>query len=182
MWGGYQGEGAKTVIPSKAYAKFSTRLVPNQDPAKIAKLVEKHVRKLLPKTVHCKFEVLSTGKPWVAPYQDKIFHVAQEALGKGFGKKAVFIREGGSIPFVTQMHDTFKVPCVLIGFGLPDENAHARMNTCRSRTTTAASRPSRICTRTWLRCSRVALAFLAAAWRWERCPPPPVIPVRQRKG
>jgi len=125
IWGGYQGEGAKTVIPSKAYAKFSTRLVPNQNPAKIAKLVERHVRKLLPKTVHCKFEVLSMGKPWVAAYQDPIFHVAQAALQKGFGKKAVFIREGGSIPFVTQMHDTFKVPCVLIGFGLPDENAHA---------------------------------------------------------
>jgi acetylornithine deacetylase/succinyl-diaminopimelate desuccinylase-like protein len=125
MWGGYQGEGAKTVIPSKAYAKFSTRLVPHQKPAKIAKLVEKHIRKLLPKTVHCKFEVLSTGKPWVASYQDPIFKKAQSALEKGFGKKAVFIREGGSIPFVTQMHDTFKVPCVLLGFGLPDENAHA---------------------------------------------------------
>jgi acetylornithine deacetylase/succinyl-diaminopimelate desuccinylase-like protein len=125
MGGGYQGEGAKTVIPSKAFAKFSTRLVPNQDPGKIAKLVEKHVRKLLPKTVHCKFEVLSTGKPWVAPYTNPIFKKAQAALEKGFGRKAVFIREGGSIPFVTQMHDTFKVPCVLIGFGLPDENAHA---------------------------------------------------------
>src|SRR6195256_4010675 len=99
IWGGYQGE--------------------------IAKLVEKHIRKLLPKTVHCKFEVLSMGKPWVAPYHDPIFKKAQNALEKGFGTKAVFIREGGSIPFVTQMHDTFKVPCVLIGFGLPDENAHA---------------------------------------------------------
>ncbi len=125
IWGGYQGEGAKTVIPSKAYAKFSTRLVPDQNPKKIAKLVEAHVRKLLPRTVHCKFEVLSTGKPWVAAYQAPIFQIAQEALQTGFGKKAVFIREGGSIPFVTQMHDTFKVPCVLIGFGLPDENAHA---------------------------------------------------------
>ena len=125
VWGGYQGEGAKTVIPSKAYAKFSTRLVPNQDPEKIAKLVEKHVRKLLPKTVRCKFEVLSKGKPWVAPFHAPIFKTAQTALEKGFGKRAVFIREGGSIPFVTQMYDTFKVPCVLIGFGLPDENAHA---------------------------------------------------------
>src|ERR1700683_2074922 len=125
IWGGYQGEGAKTVIPSKAYAKFSTRLVPNQDPHKIARLVEKHIRKLLPKTVTCKFEVLSTGKPWTAPYNAAIFTKAQASLEKGFGKKAVFIREGGSIPFVTQMHDTFKVPCVLIGFGLPDENAHA---------------------------------------------------------
>ncbi|HKN60516.1 MAG TPA: dipeptidase [Candidatus Acidoferrales bacterium] len=125
IWGGYEGEGAKTVIPSKAYAKFSTRLVPNQDPAKIAKLVERHIRKLLPKTVTCKFEVLSTGKPWVAPYSHPIFQKAIQALESGFGRKASFIREGGSIPFVTQMHDTFNVPCVLMGFGLPDENAHA---------------------------------------------------------
>ena len=125
IWGGYLGEGAKTVIPSKANAKLSTRLVPNQEPAKIAKLVERHIRKLLPKTVRCNFEVLSTGKPWVAPYSHPIFQKAIHALESGFGKKAVFIREGGSIPFVTQMHDTFKVPCVLLGFGLPDENAHA---------------------------------------------------------
>ena len=125
IWGGYSGEGAKTVIPAKAYAKFSTRLVPNQDTGKISRLVEKHIRKLLPKTVTCKFEVLSTGKPWVASYSHPIFKKALGALEKGFGKKAVFIREGGSIPFVTQMHDTFKIPCVLIGFGLPDENAHA---------------------------------------------------------
>jgi acetylornithine deacetylase/succinyl-diaminopimelate desuccinylase-like protein len=125
IWGGYTGEGAKTVIPAKAFAKFSTRLVPNQDPKKIAKLVEKHVRALLPKSVTCKFEVLSMGKPWVASYSHPIFQTARRALEAGFGKKAVFIREGGSIPFVTQMHDTFKVPCVLLGFGLPDENAHA---------------------------------------------------------
>ena len=125
IWGGYMGEGQKTVIPSKAFAKISTRLVPNQKPEKIAAQVERHIRKLLPKMVRCKFEVLSTGKPWVAPYQHPIFQTAIHALQQGFGKKAVFIREGGSIPFVTQMHDTFKVPCVLIGFGLPDENAHA---------------------------------------------------------
>ncbi|MGH9731523.1 MAG: M20/M25/M40 family metallo-hydrolase, partial [Candidatus Acidiferrales bacterium] len=125
IWGGYTGEGSKTVIPSKAFAKISTRLVPNQNPAKIAKQVERHIRALLPKTVRCKFEVLSTGKPWVASYTHPIFQKAIHALEKGFGKKAVFIREGGSIPFVTQMHDTFKVPCVLLGFGLPDENAHA---------------------------------------------------------
>lgn len=125
FWGGYTGEGSKTVIPSKAFAKISTRLVPNQNPAKIAKQVERHIRRLLPKTVRCKFEVLSMGKPWVASYTHPIFQKAIHALEKGFGKKAVFIREGGSIPFVTQMHDTFKVPCVLLGFGLPDENAHA---------------------------------------------------------
>jgi acetylornithine deacetylase/succinyl-diaminopimelate desuccinylase-like protein len=125
IWGGYTGEGSKTVIPSKAFAKISTRLVPNQDPATIAKLVERHIRKLLPKSVTCDFHVLSMGKPWVAAYTHPIFQKAIHALEKGFGKKAVFIREGGSIPFVTQMHDTFKVPCVLLGFGLPDENAHA---------------------------------------------------------
>jgi acetylornithine deacetylase/succinyl-diaminopimelate desuccinylase-like protein len=125
IWGGYTAEGAKTVIPSKAHAKFSTRLVPRQDNDKIARAVERHVRKLLPKTVTCKFEVLSKGKPWVAPYTHPFFEVAHVALEKGFGKRAVFIREGGSIPFVTQMYDTFKVPCLLLGFGLPDENAHA---------------------------------------------------------
>ncbi len=125
IWGGYLGEGSKTVIPAKAYAKFSTRLVPSQNPAKIARQVERHVRQLLPKTVKCRFEVLSTSKPWVAPYAHPIFQKARQALEQGFGKKAVFIREGGSIPFVTQMHDTFGVPCVLLGFGLPDENAHA---------------------------------------------------------
>jgi len=125
IWGGYTGEGAKTVIPAKAHAKLSTRLVPDQDPAKIAKLVERHIRKLLPKTVTCKLEVVSTGAPWVASYTHPIFQKAIHALELGFGKKAVFIREGGSIPFVAQMRDTFKVPCVLLGFGLPDENAHA---------------------------------------------------------
>ena len=125
IWGGYTGEGAKTVIPSKAHAKLSTRLVPNQNPEKIAKLVERQIGKLLPKSVTCNFELLSAGKPWVAPYSHPIFQKAIHALQEGFGKKAVFIREGGSIPFVTQMHDTFKVPCVLMGFGLPDENAHA---------------------------------------------------------
>lgn len=125
IWGGYMGEGSKTVIPSKAHAKFSCRLVPNQSPEKITRAVERYIRKLLPKTVTCKFIVHSTGKPWVAPFTHPFFEVAHKALEKGFGKRAVFIREGGSIPFVTQMHDTFKVPCVLIGFGLPDENAHA---------------------------------------------------------
>ncbi|MFY9585699.1 MAG: dipeptidase [Candidatus Acidiferrales bacterium] len=125
IWGGYIAEGSKTVIPAKACAKFSTRLVPDQDPDKIARLVEKHLRKLLPRTVTCKFELLSSGKPWAAAYSHPIFKKAIHALEQGFGKKAVFIREGGSIPFVTQMHDTFKVPCVLMGFGLPDENAHA---------------------------------------------------------
>src|SRR6202040_31711 len=84
IWGGYTGEGSKTVIPSAAHAKFSTRLVPNQDTQKIAKLVERHVRKLLPKTVKCNFQVLSMGKPWVGPYQHPIFRTGIQALEQGF--------------------------------------------------------------------------------------------------
>lgn len=125
MWGGYTGEGAKTVIPAKAFAKFSTRLVPKQDPEKIARLVEKQVKRLLPKTVECRFETLSTGKPWEASYDHPIFQKAMQALTEGFGRKAVFIREGGSIPFVTEVEDAYGIPCVLMGFGLVDENAHA---------------------------------------------------------
>jgi acetylornithine deacetylase/succinyl-diaminopimelate desuccinylase-like protein len=125
IWGGYIEDGAKTVIPSKAYAKISTRLVPHQNPATIARLVEGHVRRLLPKSVTCEFQVLSTGEPWLANYRHPIFEKAIRGLEYGFGKKAVFIREGGSIPFVAQMDRMFKIPCVLLGFGLPDENAHA---------------------------------------------------------
>ncbi len=125
LWGGYMGEGAKTVIPAKGYAKFSTRLVPNQDPGKIARLVERQVRRLLSKTVTCRFETLSEGKPWLASCHNPIFQTALSALEEGFGRKAVFIREGGSIPFVTEVHDLYGIPCVLMGFGLPDENAHA---------------------------------------------------------
>jgi len=79
------------------------------------------------------------------------FKKAQSALEKGFGKKAVFIREGGSIPFVTQIYDTFKVPCVLIGFGLPDENAHAPDEHIALENISAVSKPSRTSTRIWRR-------------------------------
>ena len=125
MWGGYTEEGAKTVLPAKAHAKISCRLVPNQDPAKITKLVERHLKKLMPKTVRFRFEVHSLGKPWVAPYTHPFFNAAQAALRKGFGRRAVFIREGGSIPLIPDIQDAFKIPVILMGFGLPDENAHA---------------------------------------------------------
>lgn len=125
IWGGYSAEGAKTVIPSKAYAKLSTRLVPRQDPEKIARLVEGRIRRLLPKSVTCDFKVLSTGRPWLTDSRDPLLQKAASALQRGFGKRAVFIREGGSIPLVEQIDRMFKIPCVLLGFGLPDENAHA---------------------------------------------------------
>ncbi|MFQ5664081.1 MAG: dipeptidase [Terriglobia bacterium] len=125
IYGGYTGEGAKTVIASKATAKFSTRLVPKQDPAKIGDLVEEHIRRIAPPSVKVRFRRLSSGKPWVAPFSHPLIQAGQRALERGFGKKAVFIREGGSIPLVTTMYEKFGKPCVLLGFGLPDENAHA---------------------------------------------------------
>ncbi len=131
IFGGYTGEGAKTVIGSKATAKFSTRLVPKQDPVKIAKLVEEQLRRLAPPSVRMKFHIHSLGRPWVAPFDHPVIQAGRRALEKGFGKKAVFIREGGSIPLVTTMYEQLGKPCVLLGFGLPDENAHApneRMN------------------------------------------------------
>jgi acetylornithine deacetylase/succinyl-diaminopimelate desuccinylase-like protein len=125
IYGGYTGEGAKTVISSKASAKFSTRLVADQDPKTITKLVKKHIEKLTPKSVKMKFTVHSEGDGWIAPFDHPLVQAGKTALEKGFKKKAVFIREGGSIPLVSMMYTAFKKPCVLLGFGLPDENAHA---------------------------------------------------------
>ena len=125
IYGGYTGEGAKTVIGSTATVKFSTRLVADQDPAKITKLVRAHIEKITPKSVRLKFTVHSEGDAWIAPFDHPLVQAGKTALEKGFGKKAVFIREGGSIPLVAMMHKQFKKPCVLLGFGLPDENAHA---------------------------------------------------------
>lgn len=125
IYGGYTGEGAKTVIASKATAKFSTRLVADQDPAKIAKLVRKHIERLAPPSVKVKFTVHSKGDAWIAPFDHPIVQAGKTALEKGFKKRAVFIREGGSIPLVSTMYKRFRKPCVLLGFGLPDENAHA---------------------------------------------------------
>ena len=125
MFGGYTGEGAKTVIGSTATVKFSTRLVPNQDPKKIARLVEEHMKRIAPPSVSIEFRTLSTGDAWLAPFDHPIVQAGKAALEKGFGKKAVFIREGGSIPLVSTMYKSLGMPCVLLGFGLPDENAHA---------------------------------------------------------
>jgi len=125
IYGGYTGEGAKTVIGSTATCKFSTRLVADQDPAKITKLVRKHIEKITLKSVRMKFTLHSEGDAWIAPFDHPLVQAGKTALEKGFGKKAVFIREGGSIPLVATMYKEFNKPCVLLGFGLPDENAHA---------------------------------------------------------
>jgi acetylornithine deacetylase/succinyl-diaminopimelate desuccinylase-like protein len=122
---GFTGEGAKTVLPAVAMAKVSMRLVPNQDPDKIATLFEDYVRKITPKTVELKVTRMHGGKPWMTAYDNPFVQAAGRAIELGFGRKPVFTREGGSIPVVSTFQEELGLPSVLFGVGLPDENAHA---------------------------------------------------------
>ena len=123
--GGFQGEGSKTIVPARAMAKISCRLVPDQDPEEITNLLAAHLKKVAPPgvTVRCVLRV--GGKPYLAPTNHPVFEVAKRAFAKAFGRPTVFIREGGSIPFVRTIADATGKPCLLMGFGQPDENAHA---------------------------------------------------------
>jgi acetylornithine deacetylase/succinyl-diaminopimelate desuccinylase-like protein len=125
IWGGYTGEGAKTVLPSKAYAKISMRLVPDQSSAKIGKLFEKHLKAIAPKTIDVKVRHLHGGEPAITPIDSPGVQAAVAALKKGFGKVPLYQREGGSIPIVVDFKKLLGIDSVLLGFGLPDENAHA---------------------------------------------------------
>jgi acetylornithine deacetylase/succinyl-diaminopimelate desuccinylase-like protein len=125
IWGGYTGEGAKTVIPSKAYAKISMRIVPNQSSAKIAKLFENHIKKIAPKTVRVEVRNLHGGEPAITPIDSPGVMTAMEAMEKGFGKKPLYQRDGASIPIVVDFKKILGIDSVLLGFGVPDENAHA---------------------------------------------------------
>ena len=122
---GFTGEGAKTVLPAVAMAKVSMRLVPDQDPNKIAALFEAYINKIVPKTVELKVTRMHGGKPWMTEFDNKYVRAAGRAIEKGFGKAPVFNREGGSIPVVSTFQEELGVPSVLFGVGLPDENAHA---------------------------------------------------------
>ena len=122
---GFTGEGAKTVIPAVAMAKVSMRLVPDQDPDKIAKLFEAYVAKVAPKTVEARVTRMHGGKPWMTEFDNRFVQAAGRAIEKGFGKAPVFNREGGSIPVVATFQEILGLPSVLFGVGLPDENAHA---------------------------------------------------------
>ncbi|CAN5834209.1 dipeptidase [soil metagenome] len=122
---GYTGEGAKTVLPARAMAKISMRLVPDQDYRTIERQFTEYVRQLAPPGVSVEVEALHGGQPWYAQPKGEIFTAARRALAAAFGQEPVFIREGGSIPIVQAFERIFDVPVVLIGFGLPGENAHA---------------------------------------------------------
>jgi acetylornithine deacetylase/succinyl-diaminopimelate desuccinylase-like protein len=122
---GYTGEGAKTVLPSRAMAKVSCRLVPDQDPAQIARLFKAHVKRVSPKGVTVDVTYIHGGKPWKAELTGPLYDAARTALRAAFGKDPVIVGEGGSIPVVGDFARVLKAPVLLLGFGLPGENAHA---------------------------------------------------------
>jgi acetylornithine deacetylase/succinyl-diaminopimelate desuccinylase-like protein len=123
--GGFHGEGSKTIIPARAMAKISCRLVPHQEPDVIADRVTRYLKEIAPKGVKVDIVRLHGGRPYLAPTDHPVFEVAKRAFSKAFGRPTVFIREGGSIPFVRTIADVTGKPCLLMGFGQPDENAHA---------------------------------------------------------
>jgi acetylornithine deacetylase/succinyl-diaminopimelate desuccinylase-like protein len=122
---GYTGEGAKTVLPSTAMAKVSCRLVPDQDPAIIEGLMAAHVQAVAPAGVTVDVQHLHGGRPWRAELTGPIFDAARRALLAAFGREPVITGEGGSIPVVGDFQQLLNVPVLLVGFGLPGENAHA---------------------------------------------------------
>jgi acetylornithine deacetylase/succinyl-diaminopimelate desuccinylase-like protein len=122
---GYTGEGAKTVLPAQAMAKVSCRLVPDQDPQEIERLMRTHVERFAPKGVAVKVTHLHGGRPWRANLDGPLFDAARRALTAAFGREPVVTGEGGSIPVVGDFQRILGAPVLLMGFGLPGENAHA---------------------------------------------------------
>jgi acetylornithine deacetylase/succinyl-diaminopimelate desuccinylase-like protein len=122
---GYTGEGAKTVLPATAMAKVSFRLVPDQDPEEIARLVIDHVHRVAPAGATVTVTNLHGGRPWRADLEGPIIDAGKRALAAAFGREPVVTGEGGSIPVVGDFQRILGAPVLLMGFGLPGENAHA---------------------------------------------------------
>ena len=125
IWGGYQGEGGKTVLPARASAKFSFRLVPKQDPAVIAASLEAMFQEICPDGVRMELIDMHGAGGIVVPLDSDYMTAAAHAIERGFGHSPVFIREGGSIPVVSAFHDQLGVDTLLLGWGLDDDNTHS---------------------------------------------------------
>jgi acetylornithine deacetylase/succinyl-diaminopimelate desuccinylase-like protein len=125
MPGGFIGAGAKTVIPARASAKVSMRLVPDQQPQKIFKLYSKFVQKNVPKGISINIRQYSLADPIVIKTNNHFVQASTQAMKEVFNKDTVFIRSGGSIPIVADFEKHLKIPSVMMGFGLPDDNLHA---------------------------------------------------------
>jgi acetylornithine deacetylase/succinyl-diaminopimelate desuccinylase-like protein len=122
---GYTGEGAKTVLPATAMAKVSFRLVPDQDPDVVERLFRAHIKRVAPPGVTATVRALHGGRPWRADLDGPLYDAARRALKAAFGREPVIVGEGGSIPVVGDFERILKAPVLLVGFGLPGENAHA---------------------------------------------------------
>ncbi|MBN1660277.1 MAG: dipeptidase [Anaerolineae bacterium] len=125
MPGGFTGEGKKTVIPARASAKVSMRLVPDQDPAEIARLFAERVHALAPATVEVTVHTLGLAHPACVDPKLPALQAAHRAYELAFGVPPVYMRGGGTLPIVTEFQDVLGAPVVMMGFGLPDDNAHA---------------------------------------------------------
>lgn len=125
IWGGYQGEGAKTVIPSKAYAKISSRLVANQDWANITELFKAHFEQIAPASVKVKVDVLHGGQAYNCPIDLPAYQAAEKAYIDTFGKRPVPFRSGGSIPIISTFEQILGIKSVLMGFGLESDAIHS---------------------------------------------------------
>lgn len=125
IWGGYTGDGAKTVIPSKAYAKISCRLVPHQDHKKISQLVSDYFARVAPKSVKNNCQPLHGGQGYVCPIDLPAYQAAERAFETTFGKRPLPVRRGGSIPIISTFEDLLGVKTVLMGFGLESNAIHS---------------------------------------------------------
>ena len=125
IWGGYTGEGAKTVIASKAYAKISMRLVPHQVSEEITQLFQKHFESIAPSSVTVKVKPHHGGTPYVAPTDTAAYQAASNAMEETFGKKPIPVRTGGSIPIVAMFEEVLGLKSILFGFGLDSDAIHS---------------------------------------------------------
>lgn len=131
IWGGYIEEGSKTVLPSKAYAKVSCRLVPHQQHEKISKLFEDYINKVAPDYVKVKVTPKHGGEGYVCPIDMPAYRAAEKAVGIAFGKKPLAVRRGGSIPIISTFEQVLGVKTVLMGFGLEQNAIHSPNESCR---------------------------------------------------
>ena len=125
IWGGYTSEGTKTVIPSKASAKISMRLVPNQDDRKIARLFTRYFKSIAPKSVKVEVKALHGGMPYVAPTDMPAYRAAEKAVAETFGKKPLPFYSGGSIPIISGFERILGIKSLLLGFGLAEDAIHS---------------------------------------------------------
>jgi acetylornithine deacetylase/succinyl-diaminopimelate desuccinylase-like protein len=125
IWGGYTGEGTKTVLPAKAYAKISARIVPNQDHEKIALLIKKHLETIAPPQVTVKVDILHGGPAYVSPITLPAYQAAEKAFTDTFGKRPIPFRSGGSIPIISAFERILGIKSILMGFGLGSDSIHS---------------------------------------------------------